>query len=59
MTEEVTKEVTKKTLERTTLSNIQSLMKNLHLSIEQAMNSLDIPEADQRHYQNLIQIAEN
>ena len=59
VTEEVTKEVTKKTLERTTLSNIQSLMKNLHLSIEQAMNSLDIPEADQQHYQNLIQIAEN
>jgi predicted transposase YdaD len=37
-----------------TIVSVKSLMKNLKLSIDQAMNALDIPEADRAYYANAI-----
>jgi predicted transposase YdaD len=37
-----------------TLISIKNLMKNLKLSLEQAMNTLEIPEADRLYYANAI-----
>jgi hypothetical protein len=34
--------------------SVMSLMKNLKLSLDQAMNALDIPEADRAYYANAI-----
>jgi predicted transposase YdaD len=40
--------------EENTIVSVKSLMKNLKLSIDQAMNALDIPEADRAYYANAI-----
>jgi predicted transposase YdaD len=37
-----------------TIVSIKNLMKNLKLSLEQAMYALDIPEADKAYYANAI-----
>ncbi len=58
-TAETTEKVSKETLEQTTLSNIRSLMKNLHLDLEQAMDSLDISETDKPNYRKLIELADH
>jgi predicted transposase YdaD len=36
------------------LASIKNLMKNLKLSLEQAMNTLEIPDADRAYYANAI-----
>jgi hypothetical protein len=41
-------------LKNATLASIKSLMKNLKISIDQAMNTLDIPDADRAYYANAI-----
>lgn len=43
--EEATIKAKKETKERVTLQNIRSVMKNLHLSVTQAMDALRIPAA--------------
>jgi hypothetical protein len=40
--------------EENTIASIKKLMKNLKLSLEQAMNTLEIPEADRLYYANAI-----
>lgn len=37
-----------------TLSNLQSLMKNMGLSIEQAMAVLEVPEGERQGYRDLL-----
>lgn len=37
-----------------TLSNLQSLMKNMGLSAEQAMTVLEVPEAERQQYADLL-----
>ena len=43
--EEATIKTAKETQEETLLQNLSSLMRNLHLSAEQAMAALEVPEA--------------
>jgi predicted transposase YdaD len=40
--------------EENTIASIKNLMKNLKLSLEQAMNTLEIPDADRLDYANAI-----
>lgn len=43
--EEATIKAKRETEERVTLQNLRSVMKNLHLSVDQAMDALRIPES--------------
>jgi len=40
--------------ERTTLKSLQSLMKNMQLSLEQAMAVLEVPETDCKKYADML-----
>jgi predicted transposase/invertase (TIGR01784 family) len=40
--------------EENTIASIKKLMKNLKLSLEQAMNTLEIPDADRLYYANAL-----
>ncbi|MCI9094305.1 MAG: hypothetical protein HFF36_11075, partial [Coprobacillus sp.] len=44
----------KEGIEINRIVSIQSLMKNLNLNIEEAMNVLSIPKEEQEHYTHLI-----
>ena len=39
---------------KTKLQDIQNLMKNLKLSMEQAMTALEVPEAEQEKYADML-----
>ena len=41
-----------------TLTNLKALMKNLHLTAEQAMDTLEIPREERAEILNLLQDAE-
>ena len=43
-------------IEKNTMQSIQNLMKNLHLSLEQAMTALEVPEAEKEKYANMIKL---
>lgn len=47
--EEATIKAKRETEERVTLQNLRSVMKNLHLSVDQAMDALRIPESRRAH----------
>ena len=53
MAKGIAKGITKGITERT-LSNLQSLMKNMGLSIEQAMAVLEVPEGERQGYRDLL-----
>ena len=42
--------------ERNTVKSIQNLMKNMQLSLEQAMAVLEVPEADHKKYADLLKV---
>ncbi len=50
----LSKGVRKKGIADNTLSSIKNLMKNLGLSIEQAMAALEVPESDRQNYAKLL-----
>ena len=51
--EEGKKQGIKKGIEQATLESIHNIMNTLDLSLQQAMDALLIPEADQQKYRNL------
>ena len=42
--------------EKNTIQSIQNLMKNLHLSLEQAMAVLEVPETDREKYADMLKV---
>ena len=48
--------IEQKGIEKALLRSIQNLMKNLKLSIEQAMTALEVPEADREKYAKMIKL---
>ena len=57
MKDEIEKEVTKERIEATTdtmIDNIRKLMKNMKLTADQAMNTLEIPISDQSKYSAML-----
>ena len=48
--------IEQKGIEKALLRSIQNLMKNLKLSIEQAMTALGVPEADREKYAKMIKL---
>ncbi len=47
--EDMIRKTEEETKERVTLQNLRSVMKNLHLSVDQAMDALRIPESRRAH----------
>lgn len=45
--EDMRKETDAKAVERTLLQNLRNIMETLHLSLDQAMKALKVPEANQ------------
>ena len=52
--EEVTKQVTKQVTEQKILEHIKMLIKNLNLTLEEAMDALNIPSEDRAYYRSQI-----
>ncbi len=47
--EDMIRKTEEETKERVTLQNLRSVMKSLHLSVDQAMDALRIPESRRAH----------